>query len=247
MINEAKKFYQRLGRPINDYSLDRRWQDVLRDKKWKRFLKMSWPFAYLPFIDFALGAGSMALGNIHTNSDFDVIVGCRNNRIFTARFFCVLVFGLLGWRRRKLIHNEEASDKICFNHFVTKKSFRLSQPHNIYWQELYKNLAPVFGNPGLISEFYLANNWADAAYSADTRHIFKKGNSAKVFWEIILSGRMGDCLEQVLKTFQIKRIEKNLKKEPGGFQPRIRYTSEELEFHPDTSRIFALIENKPGK
>lgn len=238
---QVRQFYERLERPIGDYSLDRRWQDVLRDKKWKRFLKMSWPFAYLPFVDFALGAGSMALGNVHKDSDFDAIVGCRNGRIFTARFFSVLIFGLFGWRRHKLIHNEEASDKICFNHFITEKSFRLSPPYNIYWQELYKNLAPIFGDPAVIEKFYKANNWVGAAYSADSRHIFKKANSGKIFWETILSGRLGDYLEQALKAVQIRRIEKNLKKETGGFQPRVRYGDDELEFHPDTKRIFELV------
>lgn len=241
MVQTAQKFYKNLGRPLNDYSLERRWQDVLRDKKWKRFLKISWPFVYLPFIDFVLAAGSMALGNVHKNSDFDVIVGCRSNRIFTARFFCVLIFGLFGWRRQKLLHSGEASDKICFNHFVTEKSFRLSPPYNIYWQELYKNLAPIFGEPGLISEFYLANDWANAAYYVDSRHIFKKSHFGKIFWERVLSGHIGDYLEQALKAVQIRRIEKNLKKEAGGFQPRIKYGDDELEFHPDTKRISDLL------
>ena len=239
---EIEKFYRRLSRPLNDYSLKRRWQDVLCDKKWKRFLKISWPFSYLPFVDFVLGAGSMALGNVHKNSDFDVIVGCRSNRIFTARFFCVLIFGLFGWRRRKLIHHtEEASDKICFNHFVTEKSFKLSPPYNIYWRELYKNLAPIFGEPAVIKKFYEANGWADAVYFADKRHIFKKSNSGKIFWETILNGWLGDYLEKFLKAVQIKRIEKNLKKEANGFQPRVKYGDEELEFHPDTKRISDLI------
>lgn len=237
----VRKFYKRLGRPAGDYSLERRWQDVLRDKKWKKFLKMSWPFAYLPFVDFALGAGSMALGNVHKDSDFDVIVGCRNGRIFTARFFCVLIFGLFGWRRQKLIHSGEAADKICFNHFVTEKSFRLSPPYNIYWRELYKNLAPIFGAPEKIAEFYAANDWAEAVYSNDRRHVFKKSHPGKILWESVLSGRFGDYLEKFLKAVQIRRIEQNLKKSAVGFEPRIRYGDEELEFHPDTERIADLV------
>ena len=78
-------------------------------------------------------------------------------------------------------------------------------------------------------------------YFADKRHILRKSNFGKFFWEIILSGRLGDYLELALKTVQIRRIEKNLKKEIGGFQPRVRYGDDELEFHPDTKRIFELI------
>ena len=76
--------------------------DVLRDKKWWLFLKYARIFQYIPFIEFAFGAGSMALNTAHEESDFDVIIGVRQGRIFTARFFAVLLFGLCGIRRSRI-------------------------------------------------------------------------------------------------------------------------------------------------
>ena len=49
-------------------------QQVLYDKKWRKFLRRSWLFRFIPFLDFALGAGSMATGAVNANSDFDVIL-----------------------------------------------------------------------------------------------------------------------------------------------------------------------------
>src|SRR3989344_9230759 len=95
-------------------------QEVFLDKKWKKLLKKIWLFKFIPGVDFVLVAGSLATGNVNKDSDFDVIVGAKQGRIFTARFLSVLFFGLFGWRRRKLSHKESARDKICLNHFITK-------------------------------------------------------------------------------------------------------------------------------
>ena len=43
-----------------------------------------WLFRLIPFVDFILVAGSMAMGNPCEDSDFDVIVGVRRGRIFSA-------------------------------------------------------------------------------------------------------------------------------------------------------------------
>lgn len=220
--------------------LEKRQQQVLYDKKWIKFLKRTWIFRHIPFVDFALAAGSMALGNVKPESDFDVIVGARSGRIFTARFFCALAFGIFGWRRAKLSHKESAADKICLNHFVTEKSYQLSGSRNAYWQGLYQNLVPLFGEPEKISKFFTANNaWLSKPrfYADDLRHFYKTASWTKKVREWFLGGAFGDWVEKVLRRIQIARIERSLKTDPPGYKPRIKYNDEELEFHPDTRRI----------
>ena len=131
----------------------------LAHKKWEKFSSRVRLFRFVPFADFVLASGSLATGKIHEKSDFDVVVGVRQRRIFTARFFAVAFFQLLGWRRSKLDEKEAASDKICMNHFVTPRSYRLSPPNNAYWNHLYQNLIPVLGNKKSISNFFKANDW----------------------------------------------------------------------------------------
>jgi len=236
-----EEFYKRLGRPVGDLGLKRREQDVLYDKKWKIFLRRTRLFRHLPFVDFVFAAGSMALGNINKNSDFDVIVGVREGRIYTARFFSVLAFGALRARRKKLTHHEHAKDKICLNHFVTAKSACLSPPHNIYWQELYQNIVPLYGKKERIEFFFKANNWAGEPKTNLTDLRYQHRYSLiKTTGTYILSGKLGDIIEKKLKNFQIKRIHSGFL-ESQGFAPRIRVTDDELEFHPDTRRISELI------
>jgi len=226
---------------MNDAVLATQEQQVLYDRKWIIFLRRTGMFRHIPFVEFALAAGSMALGNVHKDSDFDVIVGVRAGRIFTARFFSVLFFGALGWRRKKLTHHEAASNKVCLNHFVTAASYALSPPHSPYWKALYQSLVPVYGADQPIQKFFAANaDWAGArAYQDDLRHRYQRGSHLKRILETIFSGFPGRLFEALFRRVQVRRIERGLQAE-AGYKPRIVYGDTELEFHPDTSRVAAL-------
>jgi len=179
----------------------------------------------------------MALGDIHRDSDFDVIVACREDRLFTARFFCLLFFDFFGWRRPRRGAPARFRDKVCFNHFVTPTSFRLSPPHNLYWRELYLNLVPVYGPPEKINGFFKANaDWMkkERIFYDDLRHQFADFANPG---EKLLRGRLGDRLERLLGRLQLAKIQKGLRRSPPGYEPRLVINNKELEFHPDTYRI----------
>ncbi|MCR4260823.1 MAG: hypothetical protein NUV96_00545, partial [Candidatus Colwellbacteria bacterium] len=131
----------------------------LYSRKWEKFLRRVKLFRFVPFVEFVLAAGSLATGRIHEASDFDVIVGARHGRIFTTRFFTVIVFKIFGYHRRGIDHKESASDKICLNHFVTDKKYRLDPPHEGSWMELYQSLVPVMGDEEKIKKFFEDNDW----------------------------------------------------------------------------------------
>lgn len=215
---------------------------VLADKKWRKFLRRVRFFRFVPFTDFVLASGSLVTGKLHEKSDFDVIVGIRQGRIFTARFFAVVIFGILGWRRSKLDHKEDSSDKICLNHFVTLRSYRLNPPHNEYWNYLYQNLVPVLGNENQVGGFFQSNDWMNPlrTYKRESRYLGKGQSLFKKFLEWLFGGRFGDGIEEMLKENQVKRIESGLP-HSLGYKPRFIYNDDELEFHPDTSRTETIL------
>jgi len=220
-------------------------QTNIKESKWRKFLNRAGLFQFIPFVDFTLAAGSLAMGNIRKDSDFDVVIGARHGRIFTVRFLSAAVFGLFGWRRDKLSHGESASDKICLNHFVTPARYCLQPPYNAYWQKLYENLVPIAGDKEKINAFFIANVWLDKKrryVNIDNRHIFPDKSLFAKLIERILSGRLGDFIEEKLKNWQIKRIEKGLKS-GLGYKPRVFYGDDELEFHPDTKRIEDMLKS----
>jgi hypothetical protein len=128
---------------------------------------------------------------------------------------------------------------VCLNHFVTEKTFSLAPPHDAYWRELYQNLVPIFGDPVRVRAFFEANDWIGKRdpYGDDLRHVHRAPSRIRLTLERWLSGTKGDRLEQFLKRLQIRRIERSLEHDPPGYKPRIRYSDDELEFHPDTVRI----------
>lgn len=242
MSDARTSFYRRLNRPLGEYPLPRRRQDVLHDRKWRLLLRRAALFRHVPFVLGALAAGSMALGNVRESSDFDVLVIARKGRIFTARFFSILFFGARGWRRTKLSHDEMAADKICLNHFVTTEKMRLDPPYNVYWEELYRHLVPLYGARETINAFFAANDWMNPLrlYRDDLRHIAGAPSGPRLLIEKFLAGKTGDWLERALKGFQVRRIERGLAAS-AGHNPRIRYGDTELEFHSDTRRIDQMV------
>ena len=194
----------------------------------------------------------MALGDVHENSDFDVIVGAKYGRLYMARFFCLAVYKILGWRRAKISkfrHVDISKDSFCFNHFVTEKSYCLQPPYNLYWRELYKNLVPVFGNTESIEKFFELNiglrkglnlqikSLAKAIILEDLRFKYKTPSRLKIALEKSLSGKFGDWIEKLSKQYQHKKIKQSFKKFPPGYKPRLIYDDKEVELHLDTRRL----------
>lgn len=209
----------------------------LAERKWKKFLFRVKLFRFVPFVNFVIAAGSLVVGGMNENSDFDVIVGAKSGRIFTVRFFSSLIFAIPGWRRSKLDHGAGTKDKICLSHFVTRASYKLTPPYNEYWRTMYGNLVPVMGSREKIDEFFRANNWlipsrtySEEEMAKNELHIGYNRFLKSHLLEFVLSGFLGDWLERQLRDVQVKKIETGLKDiEPG--QRRVVYTNELLEFH----------------
>jgi hypothetical protein len=213
----------------------------IRKIKLERLEKLRPLFSLLPFVNFVLIAGSLAFGKPKETSDFDVILGCEKGRIWTARAFAIFIFGFHKVRRTSKQKGMEASDKVCLNHFITKNSYRLQEPHNEYWQKLYQNLIPFVGDKAEIEKFFIANKGWSMKEQTDF-YVKSIISARKNFLEFVLAGLLGDWLEKFLRFIQIKKI--NLNPPDPTRKPRIIVSNDELEFHPDTLRIEEYLKNK---
>lgn len=212
-----------------------------RKEKLARLEKLRPLFNFLPFTDFVLIAGSLAFGQPKESSDLDVILGCRKGRIWTARFFALLIFELAGVRRSAKNSKAASADKICLNHLVTPAGYRLREPHNEYWRGLYKNLIPFAGELSKVNDFFAANaDWLGER--REVRELPPMDSWYKQIKEFFLSGLLGDWFEQAAKFIQLSRIHNNFIDKTK--KPRIIATDEELEFHPDTLRIEEFLKTR---
>jgi hypothetical protein len=211
-------------------------REKISSQKWKKFLKLSKWLTTAPYLRGVFASGSMALGNTDNDSDFDVLVIAKKNRIYTCRFFLWLISSMLRARRGR--YDKVAPDKFCFNHYISEDGLYLSH-QSLFNAQTYIHLKPVFIDPFLTEKFYSANRWInnyvhkfkplyyDAGRSVDSTLFLK--NIARIF-EFILKGIVGDVIENILKKYQQRRIRLNpATYEEGG---RVVFNDKELEFHP---------------
>jgi hypothetical protein len=201
---------------------------LLYDIKWRKLLAYAKWFRFLPFIDFVMASGSMALGNVTEKSDFDLLVGVRSGRMFTARYLALALFTFLHMRRMN-DNPENSPDKFCFNHFVTESTYA-KPPYNEYRRELYRNLVPIAGNRERIRAFFKANEWCGRGDVLDLRYRYPKKNAFARFLELILGGKPCDLIEnRISAPIAKRRLKEYVSKQAKG--GRVVVTDEELEFH----------------
>ncbi|MCL4399676.1 nucleotidyltransferase domain-containing protein [Patescibacteria group bacterium] len=201
------------------------------DLKWKKLIKLADFFRFIPFIDFVAATGSMAVGNVNENSDFDVLISVRRGRIFTARYMVNFFFSIIHGRRLDDVEGS-SPDKLCFNHFITENTWEL-KPLNSYSNEIYKNMVPLWGDEEKIKNFLNKNSaYGDSMekLTEDLRFNSKNKSFIAKLIEFFLKNLLGDFLEnKIIGPISKKRLERYLaSKSKGG---RVIVTGEELEFH----------------
>lgn len=226
-------FYWKKEFPLS--GTKRKTQDLYLDSKWKKLQTLSGWFRHVPFFEFVMASGSLSFGNVNPNSDFDVVTGVREGRIFTARYFASALFSVLHARR---LDDLQASspDKLCFNHFITRPTYS-KPPYNYYRKELYRNMIPLWCNGTSCEEFVQMNEWSGITKDALLDlHCTQKGKS--IFTKIIeqmLGGAVGDFVEQrIARPIAMKRLSAYLSRKADASNEageRVIIHDEELEFH----------------
>lgn len=175
---------------------------VLYDQKRCKLLRRARLFHWIPFVSRVFAGGSLAIGQINRTSDFDVIVVARPGRLYTARFFCLLIFGLAGWRRTF----RNPADGFCLSCFI------------VDFDKYLKSLLPKNGsNPAYV-------RYAQAL-SHNLIPIYASNESGGIYKPNILL----DLIENWLKWWQIRRIEKFIQQFPPNPNSRIIYNDETVE------------------
>ncbi len=211
----------------------------LADQKWKKAKKIFWLMQITPFLKMVLVSGSLAMGNSKNESDIDLIITAKKGRIWTVRTFVTLLTSVLGARR----HSNITKNKICLNHYITDKSLKIPF-ESLYNAQSYVHLINIYNSEEdkkIFQKFQEENEWIKKYarnYKLSELGGFRSinrnkmlGSISKIF-EVILSGKFGDCLEKKLSEIQSGRIKKDkLYKKSGG---RITIDDDQLEFHPDS-------------
>ncbi|NCU41964.1 MAG: hypothetical protein EOM19_04575 [Candidatus Moranbacteria bacterium] len=188
------------------------------DEKRVRIKKWIALFRYIPFIRAIILTGGVASQCADKKSDWDVLIITAPRRIWTARAlmaFCTHFFG----KRRYGIYTK---DRFCLNHFITETSLDM-RTRDVYSAKEYAFALPLC-NQKLFEEFIKNNLWMRSFFPfwemSRTQPIQclsqgKYGEKIQRFFERLLSW---DALEDILRLWQKKKIQKNPKTRlPGSY------------------------------
>lgn len=202
----------------------------IRDHKWHKLLCHAWIFEWIPFVDFVLVGGSLAIGNAHAGSDWDVVVVAAPRRTYVARGLCLALFRTLGLRTKI----GASGDGFCFNHFLASGQC-LDEPHGEYAQRMRENIVPIVGDVEKVWIFLERSGAWRMDIGADLRYRYRKPKIGVIaFVEWMLSGAIGSSLEYGVRTVQMRRMWRQLGEFGADESSRITIEKDraELCFHP---------------
>ena len=232
-IQEEKGFYFLKDR--TGLSALRLAREKISAQKWRRCLNWTYWLQLAPWIRGMFVSGSLALGTVSEESDFDILVLVEPGRLYLARLFLSGITSLIGTRRTR--YETVAPDKFCFNHYLTLDALKIKH-ESLYNAQTYAHLVPLAVSPALAGKFFAENLWINKYVYNFTPHQqtirrtvlpsgFLKGIAQLI--EIILN-LAGDKFENWARHYQQKRIISNPATHAAG--GRVVYTNTELEFHP---------------
>lgn len=179
---------------------------VARLKRLKRLVQY---LRFLPFIRMIGATGSLAMERGEGESDWDLLIVLKKDRIFTGRAIITLFLHLIGKRR----HGEKTRNRACLNYFITDESLEIGTK-DLYSAHEYRFLIPLFGW-SVYRKFEMTNRWIvrfqPQFFLTEKASLLLVGESGamhrlQTFSEMIIGH---DAVEQLLRTWQQKKIARN--------------------------------------
>lgn len=201
-----------------------------RTRRWLRGLR------FLPYLRAVAVSGSQALLNSQNDSDIDLFLITKPNRIWLTRLLVSLYFQILGQRR----YGQQIRNRFCLNHYLCEGA-TISQDQNLYTAVEYANLLPVLGVAAL-GRFWAQNGWIrnflhQPFLESANPFVALRFSPVQKALEYLLDFTIGPLLNWLSGIYQKRRIK---------LQEYIMVTDQELSFHPGSrgQRILASYQGK---
>jgi len=189
-------------------------------------------------------AGTLAFQNSSKESDWDVLIILKKNRIWLGRLILTTFLAVIGKKRNQF----KIKNRVCLNHFLTENNL-IPEKRNEYTACEYGFIFPILGNK-IFNDFIRLNwNWLrrfnanfEIAGIGEEGFLVQDSRSKKIqnFFERILEFLdIGNFLNKICKNWMIKRIEKNPKTFKEGSV--VIYNDGELAFWPDFKKLNKII------
>ncbi|OGZ41184.1 MAG: hypothetical protein A3B04_02320 [Candidatus Portnoybacteria bacterium RIFCSPLOWO2_02_FULL_39_11] len=212
----------------------------LAQLKWKKLKIIGKYLALVPFLRLVAVTGSLTSCNTTKQSDFDLLVIVKKNRLWLGRLLLTGLVGTLGKRR----HENFTQDRICLNCYLTENNLEITaqaKPRDFHSAQEYGRVTPVLEiKPGLYEKFIRANLWLanflknypwPSKRNAKTIKPPAIFNFIRLIFEWLLNRKTGDWLEKITGQWQNERIVKKRQGERSNAD-QVFVSDECLMFHP---------------
>lgn len=165
----------------------------------------------LPCIQLVGLSGSCAMEWCTKDDDIDLFVITQKGRMWSARFYCLLIATIMGMRRKR--GSVYAPNKVCLNMFFDESNLLISKyKQNIYTAHEVLQMKPLFAKSDTYDRFLKANQWV-FEYFPNVENVSLGGNvtTAKTRKDPRhrLLTKIGDIVESLFKRYQLFLINRH--------------------------------------
>jgi len=217
---------------------------------WKKVYKYVPILRHIPWILFIGVGNSLSMNACHKDSDIDLFIITRKNRIWTTRVLVTLFFSIL-WLRKTSKHH---AGRFCLSFFVTEdaldfKDIAIENDIYLYFWILY--MKPVIDKSDTYNRFLQDQSWCDmgeyrSMLEENKKHILRHScegrnqsdsKSTLSFLSIPAFAGMTaiwNIIEKILKFLLLPKTKKSFQKLEKPFWVMISDTM--LKFHDRDKR-----------
>lgn len=201
---EVQYFFLKSSKIVEEFKP----RQALCRKRWQKVSRIVKVLKWAPFIKNISVINSLSFGASTENSDIDILIIARKNRLWTVRAFAVLILEVLGQNKNKWYQAGKFCLGFAFDETrLALESLRLKSPagDDIYFTYWLAQLTPVFDR-GIYRNLIEQNKWLFGQLPNWSWESIAQNSLKKSILEKMLAGQLGDKLEGRLAKIQIKRI-----------------------------------------
>ncbi len=199
--------------------------------KYRRARRFGKILSLLPGVWMVALGNTMAWRHARSSSDIDFFIVAEEGRLWSVRFFCVLIAAMLRVRPTK----SASADAFCLSFFASASALNLRSlaiEEDIYLPYWALSIVPLYDAGGVFERFKAANNWV----------LSNLPNS--FFREPAVTAGRGPSIpslpllvENILKKLQLYLLPQDIFKKASLGNTEVLLSEQYLKFHTDDRRV----------
>jgi hypothetical protein len=204
---------------------------LITEQKIKNNLKYIKLLSRIKAIKTIFICNTVAYHNAQEDSDLDLFIITRKNRIWSTRLLTTLLMKIFNKRPTKT----DQKDKICLSFFITEDNLSLENiaiKNDVYLYYWISQLLPIYDPENLHKEFWQGNNWLKKYLpNAD----LKITNTRWQVKDALL--KFPTLPEYLARKIQLKKMPNHLKKLSQENNTNVIINDKILKFHDQDKRV----------